>query len=544
MTCAIDRRTFLKWMGSVSLAGSALGKVRASAKRPARRPNVVLVLCDDMGYSDLGCFGSEIRTPNLDRLAANGLRMTQFYNAARCCPTRASLLTGLYQHQAGVGAMVGNQGTPAYQGFLNDRCVTIAEALKAAGYRTYMSGKWHVGDERGHWPRDRGFERYFGLINGASNFFNNIYYRDPSKQQTILLDDRPFEVPPTTESMWRRNEGFYMTDAFTDHALKFLDGHEGCADPFFLYLAYTAPHWPLHAFPEDIARYRGRYKVGWDRLRETRYRRQQELGVIDASVKLSPRHPDVPAWQQASEEMKEEFDLEMAIYAAMIDRMDRNLGRIVEKLKAMGTLADTLILFLSDNGGCHTTPKFKHLTGAPGGPNSFPCYGYMGANVSNVPFRKHKQFIHEGGIATPMIAHYPRMIEGGRIDNQPGHIIDIMPTLLDLCGARYPAARAGKATLPLQGISLRPVFEGKTLTREDPLFWEHVGNRGVRIGDWKLVAAKPDLQWELYDMKKDRAELNDLSDRFPQKKQELLAIYEEWARRNHVRPWPRKKQKR
>jgi len=335
-----------------------------------------------------------------------------------------------------------------------------------------------------------------------------------------------------------------MTDAFTDHALKFLDGHEGSAAPFFLYLAYTAPHWPLHAFPEDIARYRGRYKVGWDRLRETRYRRQQELGVIDASVKLSPRHPDVPAWQQASEEMKEEFDLEMAIYAAMIDRMDRNLGRIVEKLKAMDALADTLILFLSDNGGCHTTPKFKHLTGAPGGPNSFPCYGYMGANVSNVPFRKHKQFIHEGGIATPMIAHYPRMIEGGRIDNQPGHIIDIMPTLLDLCGARYPAARAGKATLPLQGISLRPVFEGKTLTREDPLFWEHVGNRGVRIGDWKLVAAKPDLQWELYDMKKDRAELNDLSDRFPQKKQELLAIYEEWARRNHVRPWPRKKQKR
>jgi arylsulfatase len=401
-----------------------------------------------------------------------------------------------------------------------------------------MSGKWHVGDDNGHWPRDRGFERYFGLINGASNFYNNIYYRDPSKRQTILLDDEPFEVPATTEEMWRRNEGFYMTDAFTDYAIDFLDEHRGSDSPFFLYLAYNAPHWPLHAFPEDIDKYRGRYAVGWDRLREQRYARQRELGIIDEAVELSPRNPEVPAWEDASEKVKAEFELEMAIYAAMIDRMDRNIGRVVEMLRATDQLDDTLILFLSDNGGCHTTPSFEHLQGTPGGPNSFPCYGFMGANVSNVPFRMHKQYIHEGGIATPFIAHYPRMIEPGRIDNQPGHIVDIMPTVLDLCGAVYPARRNGKRTKPLMGISLRPAFEGEKLTREDPLYWEHVGNRGVRIEDWKLVAKKPDLEWELYNMAEDRAELVDLSAEYAEKKEQLIQTYEIWAEKNRVKPWP------
>ena len=544
MRRTMNRRTFLQLMGSSALAGRFVRTGWGASGTGGRRPNVVLILCDDMGFSDLGCFGSEVHTPNLDRLAAGGLRMSQFYNAARCCPTRASLLTGLYQHQAGVGAMVGNQGTPEYQGFLNDQCATIAEVLRGAGYRTYMSGKWHVGDEKGHWPLNRGFQRYFGLINGASNFYNNIYYRDPSRQQTILLDDQPFDVPATTEQMWQRNEGFYMTDAFTDYAIRFLDEHQRSDEPFFLYLAYTAPHWPLHAFPEDIARYRGTYAVGWDRLRRQRYERQLELGVIDASVKLSPRNPEVPAWEQAGDKAREEFDLEMAIYAAMIDRMDRNIGRVVDTLTAMGQLDDTLIVFLSDNGGCHTTPSYQHLQGAPGGPNSFPCYGFMGANVSNVPFRMHKQYIHEGGIATPFIAHYPRLIEPGRIDDQPGHIIDVMPTLIDLCGATYPPARNGTAPKPLQGISLRPVFEAKALVRNTPLYWEHVGNRGVRIGDWKLVAKKPDLKWELYNMKEDRAELNDLSGLYPRGKQELLDIYERWASDNRVQPWPRKKNKR
>ena len=540
MSCMIDRRMFLKMVGGGTLLGSLARAGLGTSSGRGWRPNVVLILCDDMGFSDLGCFGSEISTPNLNGLAAGGLRMAQFYNAARCCPTRASLLTGLYQHQAGIGAMVGNGGTPEYQGFLNDRCATIAEVLKGAGYNTYMSGKWHVGNNKGCWPLDRGFDRYFGLINGASNYFNNIYYRDPSRGQTMLIDNEPFDPPPTTEEMWRKNEGFYLTDAFTDHALEFLDQQQEAADPFFLYLAYTTPHWPLHAFPEDIAKYRGKYRIGWDRLREQRYRRQLELGIVDESTRLSPRNPEVPAWDEVSEEVREEFDLEMAIYAGMIDRMDRNIGRVVEKLKAMGQFADTLILFLSDNGGCHTTPSYKHLQGAPGGPNSFPCYGFMGANVSNVPFRLQKQYIHEGGIATPFIAHYPRMIEPNRIDSQPGHIVDLMPTLIDLCKARYPATRNGEETRPLQGISLRPVLEGGRLSREAPLYWEHIGNRGVRIGDWKLVAAKPELEWELYDMREDRSELNDLSERLPQKKRELLAIYEQWARENRVKPWPHK----
>jgi arylsulfatase len=526
-------------VGGGIVVGSLVASAPAASRPSGRRPNVLLILADDMGYSDLGCFGSEIHTPNLDALAAQGLRMSQFYNAARCCPTRASLLTGLYQHQAGVGQMDGNQGTPEYQGFLNDQCLTIAELLKGAGYNTYMAGKWHVGNAQGRWPRDRGFDRYFGLVTGSSNYYTNIDCKDPAKRETMLLDRERFDPPPVTEDMWRRNEGFYMTDAFTDHALKFLSEQQGAEKPFFLYLAYTAPHWPLHAFPEDIARYRGKYEIGWDRLRRQRYRRQLDLGLFGASVKLSPRSPEAPPWEQASAEMKEEFELEMAIYAATIDRMDRNIGRVLDKLKAMGEFEDTLILFLSDNGGCHTTPSYQHLQGAPGGPNSFPCYGYTGSTVSNTPFRLQKQFIHEGGIATPFIAHYPRMIRPGRIDHQPGHIIDIMPTLADLCGAEYPATRNGKSTKPLQGISLRPVFEAKPLSRKDPLYWEHIGNRGVRIGDWKLVAAKPKLQWELYNMKEDRSELHDLSGELPQKKQELLTIYEQWAKANHVKPWDR-----
>jgi len=533
----MNRREFLKILGFTSLV-SAMKPFECSVFGSSRhRPNVLLILCDDMGYSNLGCFGSDIHTPNLDALAANGLRMTQFYNAARCCPTRASLLTGLYPHQAGVGSMVKNLGTPEYQGYLNDQCMTLAEVLKAAGYKTYMSGKWHVGENKGHWPLDRGFDRYWGLINGASNYYNDIYYRDPSRRLTFLLDDQPFEVPHTTEEMWKRNEGYYITDAITDYAIKFLKEHQNSEKPFFLYLAYNAPHWPLHAFPEDIDKYRGKYDCGWDELRKRRYQKQLQLGLFDESVKLSPRDPNVPAWEDASEKEKEEFKLEMALYAAVIDRMDRNIGRVIDQLKKMGVFEDTLIMFLSDNGGCHTTPEFPHLKGTPGGPNSFPCYGYPGANVSNTPFRKYKQFIHEGGISTPFIAHYPKIIKPNRIDDQPAHVIDIMPTLIDLCQAEYPEMRKGKKLKPLKGISLRPVFEGKKIKRKDPLYWEHVGNRGVRIGDWKLVAAKPDLKWELHNIKEDRAELVDLSEKYPEKKKELLATYEKWAKQNHVLPW-------
>ncbi len=528
------RRQFLH----TSLSAAAASALPPSAfAKQHKRPNVLLILADDMGYSDLGCFGGEINTPNLDRLANQGVKFTQFYNAARCCPTRATLLTGQYPHQAGIGKMDHDAGSPAYQGYLNKQSVTLAEVLGAAGYSTYHSGKWHVGRNKGHWPLDRGFDRYYGLINGASNFFNNIFFRNPEEKQTYLLDDEPWEVPGTTEEMWKRNEGFYMTDAFTDYAIKFLNQHQNKAedDPFLLYLAYTAPHWPLHAFPEDIEKYKGKFSAGWDELRKRRYERQLEMGLIDETTKLAPLDDKVTAWKDADQKTRDEFETEMELYAAMIDRMDQNIGRVVAKLEEMGELDNTLIIFLSDNGGCHTTPSFDHLQGTPGGPNSFPCYGYMGAELSNTPFRKYKQFIHEGGIATPFIAHCPNLIEGSRMDHQPGHAIDIMPTVVDLCGAKYPSIYKGNDIQPMRGISLRPAFEQKQLKREDPLYWEHVYNRGVRIGDWKLVAAKPDLEWELYNIENDRSELNDLSEQYPEKKKKLIQIYMEWAKRNEVK---------
>lgn len=502
------------------------------------KPNIVIILADDLGFSDIGSYGSEIDTPNLDQLADSGLRMTGFYNTARCSPSRASLLTGLYPHQAGIGVLDGDFGIPEYQGYLNDQTVTMAEVLKEVDYSTYISGKWHVGNDEGRYPLDRGFDRYYGLIRGASNFYKNIDYHDPEQQreQTFLLDNEPHDIPATTEDMWKRNEGYHMTDAFTDYALEFLD-RNGDDQPFFLYLPYTAPHWPLHAFPEDIEKYKDTYKVGWDSLKTLRYEKQIELGITDASTALAPNSDRVEPWDQAGER-KEEWPHEMAIYAAMIDQMDRNIGRVIDKLKEMEEYENTLIIFLSDNGGCHTSPEFPHLDGEPGGPDSFPTYGYEGAEVSNVPFKMWKQYTHEGGIASPFIAHYPGMISPGVIDNQVSHIVDLMPTIVELTGARYPEERNGNKILPMQGESLLPVFQGKQLTRKEPLYFEHQGNRGLRHGNWKLVSDRSTLTWELYNMDEDPTELNDLSGEFPQITKDLIAQYEAWADKNNILPYP------
>ena len=308
---------------------------------PEKKPNIIVILADDMGYSDIGCFGSEIQTPNLDDLAKNGLRMTQFYNASRCCPTRASLLTGLFQHQAGVGDMVNTRPQPAYQGYLNQQCVTLAEALKQSGYKTYMAGKWHVGTKPEHWPVKRGFDRYFGLIDGAGSYFDNSPYR-PNQKLTIALDDQ--EYTP--------GKGYYATNAYADHALDFIEQNPK-DKPFFLYLAFTAPHWPLHALPEDIARYKTAYRKGWDQLREERFERMKKMGILAKDTRLSPRDNKIPAWDSLSEDEKKSWEDKMAVYAAMIDRMDQNIGRIRQKLKASGQDQNTVILFLSDNGASH-----------------------------------------------------------------------------------------------------------------------------------------------------------------------------------------------
>ena len=535
VSLAYTRRDFLKAVGlgaaTATLQGCSEAARLTSSQTPKKRPNIVLIMADDMGYSDIGCYGGEVNTPSLDRLSAGGLRFTQFYNAARCCPTRASLLTGLYPHQAGIGHMVGNKGYPSYQGYLNNHCVTIAEALKLAGYRTYMSGKWHVGEKRPHWPVDRGFERYYGIVSGGANYFDITKTKAPGVKRTMAVNDKPFVPKPRK---------FYMTDAFSDNAVEFIEGHDKRKEPFFLYLAYTAPHWPLHAWPEDIAKYKGKYLKGWDRIRKERYERMIKMGLISNKWKMTQRDPQT--WPWADEKNKQLMDLKMAVYAAQIERMDYGIGRVLDKIKEIGAEENTLVLFLSDNGGCAEGGPvgFDNRKNGlpPGGVDSYMSYGLSWANASNTPFRRYKHWVHEGGIATPLIAYWPAVIKnGGSITGQVGHIIDIMATCLNIAGIAYPKAHKGSNLIPLEGRSLLPIFKGKKRRGHDALYWEHEGNRAVRQGKWKLVAwhGRP---WELYDLQADRTELRNLADEYPRKVRELKAMYETWAKRCGVLPWP------
>ncbi|MCB9766840.1 MAG: arylsulfatase [Candidatus Omnitrophica bacterium] len=492
----------------------------------ATQPNIVIILADDMGYSDIGCYGSEIETPNLDRLAENGLRFTQFYNTSRCCPTRASLLTGLYSHQAGIGNMVGDDGHPSYRGFLTADCVTIAEVLKEAGYATLMSGKWHVGEERPHWPIDRGFDQYYGLISGAMNYFDLRL----GKQKGLIRNfaDNEQRIVP-------HGDGFYTTDAFSERAIGMLDSVKE-DQPFFLYLAYNAPHWPLHAPEEAIQEYQGKYMKGWEPLRKKRLEKMRQLGVIDSSWEISEPDEEVADWASLSDEMKATMDRKMAVYAAQIHLMDAGIGRVIEKIRGMGRLDNTLLLFLADNGGCHEGGPLgrnfrEDLTGPIGSANSFHSYGRSWANVSNTPFRMYKHWVHEGGISSPLIAHWPSVIqEGGKLTGEVGHLIDLMATCVDIAGATYPETYNGSAIEPLEGKSLAPVFRGEGREGHEALFWEHSGNRAVRKGDWKLVS-KDSGKWELYDLKSDRTELHDLSEEHPDTVKELDGLYQGWAKK-------------
>lgn len=498
-----------------------------------QRPNIVLILADDMGFSDISPFGGEINTPCIQQLADEGMRCTQFYNVARCCPSRAALLTGLYPHQVGIGHMIDGYAkkvrermdSPAYGEHLNDGCVTLAEVLKAAGYRTLMAGKWHLGHQRPHWPIDRGFDRFYGVIGGASNYF------DPEPNNTFALDDQPLEAG---------GDGYYTTDVFTDYALQFLDEGQERAEPFFLYLAFTAPHWPLHAPPEDIAKYRGQYLKGWDALREERWHRQIESGITDAQWNPSPRDSRVPDWEAESDQAG--YDLKMAIYAAQVDRMDQNVGRVLDKLRAMGVEENTLVLFMSDNGACAELINHSKDGAAPGTKTSYLSYGIGWANVSSTPFRLYKHWVHEGGIATPLIARWPKHIRPGLLNHAPGHFIDIMATCADVAGATYPRTHAGHDVPPPEGESLVPIFEGGTLKRRAPLFWEHEGNAAVRDGQWKLVSRHTESaqgagEWELYNMATDRTEMRDLADEQPERVRVMAEQYARWSQRCGVLPW-------
>lgn len=515
------------------------------------KPNIVLILNDDMGYSDIGCYGGEIDTPNLDRLAANGLRFSQFYNTARCSPSRASMLTGLHPHQTGVGILTYDSGPEGYAGNLNHRCVTIAQVLKANGYRTYMSGKWHVASSLSTptdtWPMQRGFDEFFGTIIGAGSFY------DPN---TLTRGNENIEHEA------KRDAGFFYTDAISDQAVAYIEKHRGETPdtPFFTYVAYTAPHWPLHAHDADIAKYKGRFDKGWDQLRAERLEKLVEWGILHPAWKLTDRDPTQPPWPEA--EQKAWLLRCMEVYAAQIDRMDQGIGRIVDALDKSGRLDDTLIIFLSDNGACaedipenvtvdelvnklmiarsHTRAgEPVHFGNDPGrmpGPeNTYQSYGTAWANLSNTPFRLYKHWIHEGGISTPLILHWPNGIpERGVIRHAPGYLPDIMATIVDVTGATYPDAWDGRPVEPLEGRSLAPVFERDGLDRP-PMFWEHEGNAAVRIGKWKLVRNYP-AAWELYDMEADRTELHDLAAAFPERVADMARQYDAWAVRCGVIP--------
>jgi len=492
-----------------------------------------VIMADDMGYSDIGCFGGEIQTPNLDRLAADGVRFSEFYNTGRCCPTRASLLTGRYPHQAGIGWMTNEGGDrgqdfgyPAYTGELNRSSLTFAEVLGVAGYRTLMAGKWHVGTFAGMWPMDRGFERFYGLIRGASNHFK------PHPDKLLMEGRRP--VAP--------GDDFYSSDSFTDAAISYVrESKERSDDPFMLYLAFTAPHWPVHAPDEDIERYRGKYDTGWEPVRAARYARMKELGILQEECELSPL--DVKPWKETDPERRQVLAHRMAIYAAMVDRLDQNVGRLVATLKELGVFEDTLILFFADNGGC---AEGGLMGGSPdemvgGREGYFLTYGKGWANASNTPFRMYKHWVHEGGIASPFIAHWPAGIEAkGVIRREPCHLVDIAPTLYELAGARYPKRHGGNEIGGLEGVSLLPALRGESLGRTSPIFFEHEGNRAVRDGDWKLVS-RHGKAWELFNISTDRSEQRDLASAEPERLAEMTAQYEGWAERCGVLPWPLKR---
>lgn len=496
----------------------------AAGQEKKARPNIVVILADDLGYSDVGCFGGEIQTPNLDKLAHNGLRFTNFFNTARCCPSRAALLTGLYSHQAGVGHMTENLKLPGYQGQLHRNCVTIAEVLRLAGYRGYMTGKWHLSSDSNMkapndtWPLGRGFERFYGTIPGAGNYF---------RPNGLVRDRTPIEAP---------KEGYYYTDAISDHAIEFVRDHrkDHAADPFFLYVAYTAPHWPLHALKEDITRYRGKYRAGWDTLRAERHKRMVELGIADAKWKVAPS--DAKPFPDKSDKQIDELDLRMAIYAAQVDRMDQGIGRLVAALEKEGVLDNTLVMFMADNGACAEVIE-RGTGGELGGPESFASYGVGWAWFSNGFLRLFKHWTHGGGVSSPFIAHWPAQIPSGargQLRRQPGHLIDIMATCVDVSAAKYPAEHQGNKIVLLEGKSLVPAFADKAIERE-AIYWEHEGNKAVLAQPWKLVSKHPG-PWELYNLDDDRGETRDLAASQPERVRDLAARWQAWAERSHVLP--------
>jgi arylsulfatase len=507
----------------------------------AERPNIILIVCDDLGYSDLGCYGGEIRTPNLDRLASKGMRFSQFYNAAVCVTTRAALYTGLYP-RLGTGSL------------LRPDMHTIGELLQAAGYRTAMTGKWHLGHSPEKQPIARGFQEFYGLLSGCSSFFNPAK-PDPDFYNGGLV--RPFahDENPVTEFP----DDYYATDAFTDHAIKtigrFAKRQENDSRPFFVNLNYTAPHFPLHALPEDIERYRGKYADGYEPLRQKRYDRLIELGLLDPKVttlsEVDPKTGDfrydyeVVPWEKLDPETRAREEARMEVYAAMVDRMDQGIGRVLKTLETTGVAENTMVLFLSDNGGCASWPTsqkepgfVEYNEGIPvGDPRSYEFVGKSWGWAQNSPFRKHKVWPHEGGIRTPLIVRWPGKVEANSITHQPGHVVDFMPTFLELAGGEYPkeTAKGEPVTAPMEGSSLVSAFQGETRQQPEFFAWSLYGTHAWREGDWKLIwnpsPAASERRWELYDLSTDGSEAKDVAQKFPQRTKAMKERWNEWAYR-------------
>jgi len=552
----ITRRQFLRntLIGSAPAAYTLSLYCRHTLSSPTTkhsRPNIVIVLADDMGFSDPGCFGGEIHTPNLDRLAANGIRFTQFYNCARCCPTRASLLTGQYPHKVGL-AQNGQS--------LTRNGITIAESLKQAGYNTAMAGKWHLSrtdqlsDKKLHqkwldhqydpghpfapqetYPVNRGFDKHYGVIWGVINYFD------------------PFSLVEGSEAVKTVSEDFYFTDEVTNKSVEYIRELSRSDRPFFLYVAHCAPHWPLHARPEDIAKYKNTYKGGWEKLRRERYQRMIKMGLFNKeNTSLPPIQDRGEKWEHLPEDQKTFQAAKMAVHAAMVDRLDQGVGSIMKALEQTGQLDNTVIFFLSDNGASPEVPqqpgydrsaqtrdgrkiRYKGIF-EPGSETTYTGIGTAWASASNTPFRYWKKESFEGGCHTPLIVHWPGglKVKSGSITEDVGHVMDIMPTCLELAGAQYPEEYKGHKLTPPDGKSLFPIFDGQTPKRYDELFFEHLGGRAIRIGDWKLVALK-DEPWRLYNLADDRTEMNDLTATYPQRVQLMSREWDQWANKVGLR---------
>jgi arylsulfatase len=549
------------------LLGTGLQVAWPQQPNRGRRPNIVLIMADDLGFSDIGCYGGEIHTPNIDWLAANGIRFSSFYNTSRCCPSRAALLTGQYNHRAGIGHMTDDEDLPGYRGYLTDNTVTIAEVLKSAGYHTAMSGKWHVSNTSGQptpaeqlqwlqhhaehplfsplsqYPTSRGFEKYFGNIWGVVDYFD------------------PFALVSGTTPVQSVPPGYYHTDAINDTAVAYINQLSKLNKPFFLYVAETAPHWPLMALPQDIEKYKDTYREGWDSIRVRRYRRMIDIGLIDPiKAPLSPRQDNQLDWKDNPDSI---WDARaMAVHAAMIDRMDQGIGRIIAALRANGELDNTLILFLSDNGASPENcaaygPGFDRPAETrdgrkiiydvrkqvlPGAETTYTSIGMRWANVANTPYRYAKAESYEGGIHTPMLAFWPAGITAvkGSTCRQTAHVMDFMATFLELAGTSYPTTFNTHPITALQGVSLLAAFKGKKGKTHEALFNEHFGARYVRVNDWKLVARNNE-QWKLYHISEDETELHDLFGQYPAMVIDLEKRWKDWASKNNVLPAPAKK---